>query len=255
MRCISCGTHQLEPRPTPEQLAEAYGITYYEDLIEGAGMAGGNDEATLALRQRLHSLELRRGKGSLVDLGCGLGPFVKYAADNGWTAVGIETSKWAATEGRRRYGITILEGTLENAPIEDGSLDVMHAHHVFEHMIDPLASAKAAYRLLKSGGLLVIEVPQQLVYPLWDSFFSKLHPDLYRTPPPPTTHHLEFFTPEGLARLARRAGFEVERASTVRHVKSSETRFPLGLHAKRLIYWLEQALQTGPDIELWARKP
>jgi SAM-dependent methyltransferase len=255
MRCVRCGTVQVMPRPSAEAVAKLYDAGYYEGFIEGAGVAGGNFDVSPALRARLDQLEARVGKGTLLDVGCGLGHFVRYARDRGWRASGLETSAWAAAEGRRRGAITIHECALDEAPIDPGSLDVVHANHVFEHIIDPGEALDAARKLLRSGGLLVLEVPQELVDPLWDRVFSRMHPELYRTPRPDVTHHLEFFSPRGLAAMARRAGFVVDHVSTVRHVKSEETRLPLGMLAKRLLYRLETMTGSGPDIELWATAP
>jgi SAM-dependent methyltransferase len=254
-RCTSCGTNQVVPRPRPEVLAELYTADYYQSFMEGPGVAGGNLEASPSLRKRLAELETRLGKGRLLDVGCGLGHFVKYAADQGWDAAGLEPSAWAAREGRKRYGIVVHIGQLDEAPIEPGSLDVVHANHVVEHLLEPVAAMEAALRLLRPGGLLVIEVPQELSYPLSDRLFRRLHPGLYRAPHPPHTHHLEFFTPRGLGTAARRAGFKVERVRTIRHLRSAESRLPAGLFAKSLLYRAEEALQMAPDIELWATRP
>lgn len=254
-RCLRCGTHQVEPRPSADVLAKLYDADYFEDALVGPGIIGGNTEASPVLQHRLAQLELRIGKkGSLLDVGCALGVFVKHAVDRGWEAVGLEPSAWAATEGMRRYGITIHVADLAHAPIEPGSLDVVHFNHVMEHLLEPVAEMKAARNLLKPGGLLVVEVPQEIRYPLSDRVFRGLHPEMYNTPPPTVSHHLMFFTVGGLRSAARRAGFKVERAGTVRHIKTDESRLPLGVPAKRLLYWTEAALETAPDIEVWATK-
>ncbi|HEX2681050.1 MAG TPA: class I SAM-dependent methyltransferase, partial [Candidatus Dormibacteraeota bacterium] len=255
LRCMRCGTHQVVPRPTPDALAALYNEDYFESFKAGRGIVGGNTEASPVLRERLASLERRLGKkGRLLDVGCALGVFVKYAVDQGWDALGLEPSEWAAREGMRRYGITIHVADLAHAPIEPASLDVVHFNHVMEHLIDPVAEMAAARNLLRDGGVLVVEVPQELSYPLSDRVFRALHPDLYLTPPPTVTHHVTFFTVAGLREAARHAGFKVDRAATVRHIKTDESRLPLGVPAKRLLYWTEAVLETAPDIELWATR-
>ncbi len=254
LRCTVCGTHQVSPRPSLSALAELYDSGYYEGFMAGVGMAGGNTEVSPVLRQRLAEIERRMPRGRLLDVGCGLGLFVKYAADHGWDAAGLEMSEWAAREGGKRYQVVIYRADLADAPIAPGSLDVVHFHHVMEHVLDPVATMRAARNLLRPGGLLVVEVPQELRYPLSDRVFRALHAELYQTPPPSMTHHLTFFTVSGLTSAARRAGFAIERAGTVRHVRTDESRLPLGVPAKRLLYWTEAAAQTAPDIEMWARR-
>jgi SAM-dependent methyltransferase len=46
-------------------------------------------------------------------------------------------------------------------PIADGSLDFVIASHVLEHMPFPLAALRDWYRALKSGGVLVVKVPDK----------------------------------------------------------------------------------------------
>jgi SAM-dependent methyltransferase len=255
LRCTRCGTHQVEPRPSPRAIDALYGADYYESFIAGAGMVGGNTSVSLVLRWRLDELGRRLGRtGRLLDVGCGLGLFVKHAVDQGWDAVGLETSEWAAREGGRQNGITIYHAELADAPLAPGSFDVVHFNHVMEHVLDPVAEMTAARKLLRPGGLLVVEVPQEIRYPLSDRVFRTLHPELYLTPPPSVTHHLIFFSVAGLRSAAERAGFTNVRAFTVRHFKTDESRLPLGVPAKRLLYWTEAALETAPDIELWATR-
>jgi 2-polyprenyl-3-methyl-5-hydroxy-6-metoxy-1,4-benzoquinol methylase len=255
LRCTACGTHQVVPRPSPAALAELYGADYYESFIAGAGLVGGYTEVSPVLRQRLVEIERRVGRGRLLDVGCGLGIFVKHAAEQGWDAAGLETSAWAAKEGRSRNHIVIHQAELADAPIVPGSLDVVHSNHVIEHVVDPMSTMVAARKLLRAGGILVIEVPQELRYPLSDRVFRALHPNLYRAEPPTVTHHVTFFTVSGLRSAATRAGFRVERIGTVRHLRTDESRLPLGVPAKRLLYRTEEVLETAPDIELWASRP
>jgi 2-polyprenyl-3-methyl-5-hydroxy-6-metoxy-1,4-benzoquinol methylase len=255
LRCKACGTLQVAPRPTSEVLAKLYGADYYESFIAGAGLIGGNTEVSPVLRDRLIEIEKQVGKGRLLDVGCGIGIFVKHAVEQGWDAAGLETSAWAAKEGANRNHIVIHNTDLADAPIAPGSLDVVHFNHVMEHVLDPVSTMTAARKLLRPGGILVVEVPQEVRYPLSDRVFRALHPDLYRTEPPTVTHHVTFFTVNGLRWAARRAGFNVERIGTVRHLRTDESRVPLGVPAKRLLYWTEAALETAPDIELWASRP
>ena len=253
-RCTACGTNQLIPRPSTEDLARLYDSEYYDGFAEGAGIAGGITELSSVLRARLAEIELWVEKGTLLDVGCGFGLFVKCAAERGWDAAGLEISSWAAEEGSRRNNVVIHRGELADAPFEPGSLDVIHFNHVIEHVLDPVATMASARRLLRPGGLLVIEVPQELRYPISDRVFRALHPELYRCPTSDVTHHLTFFTVRGLRSAALRAGLTVRRIGTVRHLRTDESRLPLGVVAKRLLYWTESVLQTAPSIEMWATR-
>lgn len=44
-------------------------------------------------------------------------------------------------------------------PLEDNSVGVLKAHHIFEHLKDPIHTMNEAYRVLAPGGWLFVEVP------------------------------------------------------------------------------------------------
>lgn len=44
-------------------------------------------------------------------------------------------------------------------PFEDNSVGVLRAHHIFEHLKDPIHTMNECYRVLAPGGILLIEVP------------------------------------------------------------------------------------------------
>ena len=248
-RCADCGTGRVYPTPTSEQIAQLYSSEYYESYSEGPGISGGSGAPSSFLRDRLVQLTKRYGTGRLLDLGCAHGVFVAYARDQGWQAMGIETSAWAAAQGRRRYGIEIYEKPIEEAPIAAESLEVVHANHVLEHLIDPISAMRAAYRLLRPGGVLVAEVPQELFTPFAEVVLRG------RGASPERNYHLTFFSRRGLEVAARAAGFDVERIQSVRHAEDAHFRSRWRGVVVRAVYLIERWLQRGPAYVLYARRP
>jgi len=255
IKCRGCATVQVVPRPTQEELDRLYDRPYYEEFERSYGLSGGNDAVSPALVQRLSELTSIVGRpGRIVDVGCGVGHFVGHASRAGWNAIGVDPSAWAAEQARLRYGVNVHACALEEAPIEKGSLDVVHANHVLEHTLRPATTLEAAYQVLRPGGLLSIEVPQELRYPMSDRVFGWIF-GTSEGPAPPATYHLEFFSPIGLRRAARQAGFEVLRCTTVRRLRGRASRFPFGAAAKAVLYWAEEQTGSAPDIVLLARRP
>lgn len=236
--------------PTAADLATLYSQEYYESYADGPGMAAGHEVAAPYLQARLQRLTDRFGHGRMIDLGCGQGVFVAYARDRGWNAIGVETSKWAAEAGRKRHGVQIFDEPLEACPIPSGSIDVIHANHVLEHLADPVATMAVAHSLLKPGGLLVAEVPQELFVPLADVITRRLR----RGEQEPPNYHLVFFSRRGLALGARRAGLEVESIVNVRHVEALRKRSPLAATIRSIVYGAERVLHRGPVYVLVAQR-
>ena len=247
--CPECGTAQLSPMPTADSLAALYSKDYYESYAEGSSMAGGSDHVPPYLQKRLSDLTRRLGAGRILDFGCAEGLFVAYARDQGWSAVGVEMSHWAAEHGRQRYGVEIFETSLDGAPIEAGSLDVIHANHVLEHLTDPVGTMRAAHRLLRRDGLLVAEVPQELFVPLADSIQRRLQPGEQLLP----NYHTVYFSRGGLRSAAERAGFQVEAVSNLRHVEVLRQRSAAFAMVRGLVYRAERVLRRGPVYVLVAK--
>ena len=143
--------------------------------------------------------------GTLLDLGSGDGRFVERMRGAGWDAVGVEPDPVAAAESRRRYGVRILVGTLEDIDLRPESFDAITASHVIEHVDSPVATLASCRRLLKPGGRLVVLTPNA------DSLVHRSFGVDWRGLEPP--RHLHIFTRRSLGRCAALAGFEASRVS------------------------------------------
>ena len=153
--CASCGLWVLRPQaPLP-----AYDNAYY-----GRG-AGSRWIAALSrplLELDFYDLGLSRlPRGSKVlDIGCGAGALVEQLDRRGWQAFGLDTSASAIALARVRVPRAVFAcATLEQAPWPEASLDALVSTHVLEHVDDPLGWARAALRLVRPGGRLVLRVP------------------------------------------------------------------------------------------------
>ena len=153
---------------------------------------------------RMLSQTLRfRREGKLVDFGCGEGGFLERAAPY-FDLTGIELSPRGAEISRRRVpSAVVLEGPVTEIADRDlgaESFDLVTQFGYIEHEWYPLAGLRAAYRLLKPGGITVIKTPN---YASWNRHIRG--PDWcgYHIP-----GHCNYFTPRTLAQLLRHAGFE-----------------------------------------------
>ena len=153
---------------------------------------------------------------------------------------------------KKRFGIDIQHGTLESTPLPEAFYDCVHMSHVLEHLHDPLSSICQTSQTLKTGGILIVEVPFE-----FGDLFDRIRELALRRPRTVNevqSSHLYFFTVRSLCRLLRESGFEILYAATPRRNQSLESTLPMGLWIKRAIYRMEQFLNMGPLIEVFARK-
>jgi 2-polyprenyl-3-methyl-5-hydroxy-6-metoxy-1,4-benzoquinol methylase len=153
---------------------------------------------------RLLSQTLRwKREGKLLDFGCGDSSFLVRAAKY-FDVMGIELSPRSVAISRERIAAEkILEGPvtqIANGALPAGTFDVVTQFGYIEHEWQPLAGLQAAHRVLKPGGITVIKTPN---YASWNRHVRGLNWCGYHIPA-----HCNYFTPETITALLRKAAFE-----------------------------------------------
>lgn len=120
--------------------------------------------------------------GSALDLGCADQPYRALLEHHGWQYAGADLADNPAASIR-----IAADG---NTGCADESFDLVLSTQVLEHVDEPMAYLREAYRNLKPGGHLIIST-----HGLW-----KYHPD-------PVDYWR--WTGPGLRRLIQQAGFEL----------------------------------------------
>ena len=94
----------------------------------------------------------------LLEIGCGTGNVLEALARFG-DAVGVEYDPALRAVGQAA-GLDVRAGALPDAiPIADAWADVVLLLDVIEHVDDDLAALRAARRVLRPGGVMLITVP------------------------------------------------------------------------------------------------
>jgi 2-polyprenyl-6-hydroxyphenyl methylase / 3-demethylubiquinone-9 3-methyltransferase len=90
----------------------------------------------------------------LVDLGCGAGLLAPHV--HGYRHVGVDVTV-SALELAALRGVVPVRADVTAVPLRDGCADVVAAGEILEHVADLPAAVREACRLLRPGGLLVID--------------------------------------------------------------------------------------------------
>lgn len=265
LRCGTCNSLSLSPRPTRAAVFKAY-RSYYTHLspveenraYEGTSLAWrlaagylrhrfgvklgmslsiGNLIVRLLLPLRLQldylyrHLPLRSGR--LLDIGCGNGAFLLRAKAAGWDAEGVEPDTAAASQARV-HGLAVFEGGITDFVPEE-RYDVITLAHVVEHLHDPAAMLRACADLLRPDGVLWIATPniESIGYRLFAAAWQPLE----------IPRHLVMLSPKALVALLREAGFvDIEfmrrgRGSRKRFDASNRRALALGLPVRSTLFW------------------
>ena len=166
-----------------------------DDLLFSVSAAEA--ETLTASQTRFLAAHVDASSGRILDIGCGKGAFLRSFRNHRpqWHSVGIEPSREEAELARRDGQLEVHEGMLGSTPLERESFDLVSIMHVFEHVPRPIETLRHMHDLLKPGGMLFIEVP--------NTSDPNMFYDLL------LFEHLFHFTPETLAWLLSREGFEV----------------------------------------------
>lgn len=101
----------------------------------------------------------------LLDCGCGPGTISRDLAlriPNG-SVTGLDGSEKQIAEARRMHkevhNLNFQTGIVYDLPFDNGVIDFVFAHALFEHLSNPNAALSEIYRVLKPGGILGICSP------------------------------------------------------------------------------------------------
>lgn len=94
----------------------------------------------------------------MLDVGCSLGTTIEAGNGLGWDACGVDVSTDAIDDCRHRGLRCATSGGVE-LPYPDETFDVLTAWHVIEHVGDVARTLTEWRRVVKPGGLLVMEMP------------------------------------------------------------------------------------------------
>jgi SAM-dependent methyltransferase len=256
--CGTCGLIFPNPMPFPVGgLAQHYEVDadeYFQAHDKTVKLKGakGLVEQTERLLGR---------KGRLLDVGVGRGEVVSQAKANGWQAEGIEPSESFADYAEKEIGVKIWRSGIEDAEIEASSFDVVILSAVLEHLYDPDAVIKKVRTILKPGGLLFLDVPNERgLYFRIGNAYQKLRGrkwcvNLAPTFPP---FHVFGFSPTALRALLGKHGLSpvvwkvYPGTSMVPQSRSLIGR--LESLASMLVTTASNIGEMGTYIETWARK-
>ncbi len=142
----------------------------------------------------------------LLEVGPHTGEFLNLACSKGWTVKGVEPDRRVAELSMERYGLDVVVSLLRDAHLPAESADVEVLFHVIEHFYQPMEEVLELYRILKPGGILVIETPR------FDTVWFRLLKEHERSVIP---DHYFYFTAKTIRAMLDKAGFRVLQIKSV----------------------------------------
>ena len=212
-KCTRCKLRYVNPQPEDAGLFQLYNSDYFQ--AGGFDSYGYKNYKKLLTLKRftfthwLNELETFVQNGRLLEIGCAGGLFLEIAGERGWEVTGVDVSREAAEEGRRK-GLNIYDGTLGENLSHLKDYDVVLMLDVLEHLRNPLECLELIYKVLRPGGIVYIITPNagSASARIWGAEWPHLKPK----------EHLCLFTRRSMRIIIERAGFELMKISTSRKI-------------------------------------
>lgn len=205
--CRACDT-TFSPDP-----ADHYDASYYDSYDDFTPGTTAHTERIRLFQSRAAFLADKLRGGNILDIGCARGDFLDQAAAVGFKTFGLELSKAAASEARKR-GHFVCNAYAQQIPFAPQSISAIHMNHVLEHVAKPLDALRDIRRVLKPGGLAIIEVPNE-IGPL--AIRLKLQFGQLGVPGTPRFRyapHMIYFNGYTFRKAAERAGLRIIQQTT-----------------------------------------
>lgn len=210
--CTGCGLVFASPIPTSEEIGQFYSKDYrlrYKGVSQPKLKHVFRAGNCALLRYPLVA-EYAVPGSRVLDVGSGGGEFVYLLKSRGYQARGIEADEGYGGYSIDEYGIDVQIGPFDGSQVGFENYDLVTAHHVVEHLRDPLDVFRGVHQALRQDGHFIVEVPN--VESQYHTPSNKWH-----------FAHIFNFNANTLENMGRRAGFEIVKTdfiSTCQHVRT-----------------------------------
>ncbi|MBF0387038.1 MAG: class I SAM-dependent methyltransferase [Candidatus Omnitrophica bacterium] len=195
VRCRVCGFQYLNPRLKASLVLEGYSAGEDATFVS---QAVSREETFFDALAAIESMA--PAKGRVLDVGTAGGSFLAAARRRGWETAGCEPNRWLCEWAGKSYGLQVTPGTIFDMSLAEASFDLVTLWDVLEHTPDPRKVLTECRRVLKPGGLLVVNYPDigsavaRMMGRRWVFLLSV---------------HLYYFDQKAMARILNETGFTV----------------------------------------------
>lgn len=204
-RCKNCQLVSAYPLPTPEIIATHYAEKFKKGNYEILSKYPQQYVQVYAdfvktLYKRLNESDSASLKGKkILDIGCFTGDFLQLLQKEGANVYGLELQNDAVKIANKKLPDRIFKADIMSYKFPKEQYDIITLLGVVEHVIDPLSLLKQSFRLLKKGGIIMIQTPDS------SSLLARTAGKYW--PPYSPIEHIHIFGKEGLEKALETCGF------------------------------------------------
>ncbi|AVQ11175.1 Methionine biosynthesis protein MetW-like protein [Leptospira santarosai] len=216
VQCKSCSLVQVNPQPSPEEVASYYSEEYflkrsdrgYDDYFSNEI----RNEISRVFELNLKDLDFTTWENTLLsekrclDVGCAAGYFVDYMQRKGWDSYGMDIAEAPVKFAREKLKLKVEQiDFLEWKPTEAKTFDLITLWASLEHLHKPKETLEKIYTHLKPGGRIILSTCR------W-GILAKLQGPSWRYLNVP--EHLYYYSLPGIVKLCDSLGFQKKKHVT-----------------------------------------
>lgn len=192
--CQCCGAYHQELDMNTQQYYDFYSKDYHTGFQVGRGTQTYDQryehDSNIANMRLDYYAKYIKPDCEMLDIGSSNNAFVDQAIKRGISTHGVEIGEEGANHPETTYHDDLL-----NLKLQEDHYSFVTLHDVFEHLVEPTEYLIELRRIMREGGILVVDFPHFWV------------PEGYHHWKP--VEHLWFLTQEQLTKLLEDYGFEV----------------------------------------------
>ena len=154
-------------------------------------------------------------KGSILDMGSGIGTFIQVARDEGWMETGLEISSFGA-EYSKQKGLNIINSDFSYVLQLKDKFDAVTLWDTVDHAEKPIELLHDVREVIREDGYIFIEtvVTDSIIYALAEMLY-KVSLGLIKEPliKGYPIHHSNYYSEKTLKRDIEMAGFRVVKVN------------------------------------------
>ena len=210
VQCVNCSVIYPNPFPIPESLESIYGDPdeYFSNKEEWQVRAKNSEKLVKKFIKRINKKE----KIELLDIGAGRGEFNKAALSFPQVnCTGIEVSEGSILFAKE-HGVELHKKLLIELINERRTFDGICLNAVLEHVHEPSKFMSEVSMLLKPGGIIYIDCPNEPnLLTIVGNFFNRLFgkKEVYNLQPTWEPYHVFGFNPKALRFLLAENNIEI----------------------------------------------